>query len=352
MKVDIIKYRFGFFIFSFVCLINSIAQFFIIYKGFGINIWEAIIDSSIYNTIFWLLSFGLWYPIKYIKFNEKRISLFALNHLLTGFATSLVWTYSGFYFISSIKSLSEKYLLFLDVSLNWRISIGIFYYGTALAFFYLYMFYNDLRKKDEKEKELQLMVKEAEIKSLKYQINPHFIFNSLNSISSLIISDSEMAKKMTLLLSDYMRNVFAKKDTPFVRLKDEFENINLYLAIEKVRFTDKFSFTYDCKNEYENILVPHMILQPIFENIIKHAIHETVGKINILFECKNENGFLKLKIENDIEPDVISRKGSGLGLENISNRLKLIYGLSDLFTYKKENDKFIVEIKIPVQHEK
>jgi sensor histidine kinase YesM len=352
MKLNIIKYRFGFFVFSFICLINAVAQFFVIYKGFGIIIWEAIIDSSIYNTVFWVLSFGLWYPIKYIKFSEKRLFFFLINHLLTGIATSFVWTYSGYYFISSLNAFSEKYVIFLNSSLNWRISIGIFYYGIAIAFFYLYKFNNDLRMKDEKEKELQLMIKEAELKSLKYQINPHFIFNSLNSISSLIITDSEKAKEMTLLLSDYMRNIFTKRDTPFVQLKDELENINLYLAIEKVRFRDKFNFTYDCKSEYSQFAVPHMILQPIFENIIKHAVHETVGKINILFECKNDNGFLKLKIENDIEPDVISRKGSGLGLENISNRLKLIYGLSNLFTYKKENDKFIVEIKIPVQHEK
>ncbi|GAB4134704.1 MAG: hypothetical protein Fur0015_07790 [Ignavibacteriales bacterium] len=351
MSNSIIKYKFGFYIFSFVCIVTAIAQTIITYKGFDIIIWEAIIDSMIYNALFWTLSFGLWYPIKYVRFAEQKISIFIINHIIIALITSILWTYSGYYFIHSLKYFTTKYFSFLESSLNWRILIGIFYYSITLAFFYLYIFYNDLKNKSEKEKELQIMVQQAEIKSLKYQINPHFIFNSLNSITSLITFDAEKAKEMTLMLSSYMRNIFTQKDTQFVKLEKELANIDLYLAIEKVRFENKFDYNKECDDECGNVSVPLMILQPIFENIVKHAVHETINKINIKFTCEIKDNFLFMKIQNDLEPDTMSKKGTGVGLENIANRLRLTYGVSDLFHYKKEIDKFTVEIKIPINYE-
>jgi len=130
------------------------------------------------------------------------------------------------------------------------------------------------------------------------------------------------------------------------KLEEELKNIKLYLEIEKIRFEDKFDYFEEIEPEALNVKVPNMILQPLFENAIKHAVYDSLDKITILLKCRMEGRFLVISVENNFE-NGYSRKGTGIGLQNIMSRLELIYGEKNLLDIKKEGDKFRVILYIP-----
>jgi LytS/YehU family sensor histidine kinase len=192
------------------------------------------------------------------------------------------------------------------------------------------------------------LVKEAELKSLKYQINPHFIFNSLNSISSLTLSNPQKAQEMTIKLSSFLRSTLSKNERQKSKLSEEINNAKLYLDIEKVRFDDKFNFIEELEPKCMELEVPSMILQPLFENAIKHGVYESLDKVTIKLKCGHEKDYFKIIVENTFDPESVPRKGEGIGIKNIQNRLKLIYNQDNLVTTEKINNLFRVNIFIPV----
>jgi LytS/YehU family sensor histidine kinase len=151
---------------------------------------------------------------------------------------------------------------------------------------------------------------------------------------------------MILKLADFLRYTLANNGKDKNRLEEELKNIKLYLEIEKIRFEDKFDFFEEIEPEALNVKVPNMILQPLFENAIKHAVYDSLEKITILLKCKMEGRFLVISVENNFE-NGYSKKGTGIGLQNIKSRLELIYNEKNLLEIKKEGDKFRVILYIP-----
>jgi LytS/YehU family sensor histidine kinase len=214
------------------------------------------------------------------------------------------------------------------------------------------IYYSEFRDKESRESELKNLVTEAELKSLKFQINPHFIFNSLNSMSALTTINPEKAREMILKLADFLRYTLANNERQQNTLREELKNIKLYLDIEKIRFEDKFDFTEDISMPCLDTKVPNMILQPLFENAIKHAVYETLDKVTIKLCCAPDNGYMRISLENNFDPGAkSSRPGTGVGLANIKNRLQLIYGRDNLIEIKKEESLFKVTLFIPATEE-
>ena len=191
------------------------------------------------------------------------------------------------------------------------------------------------------------MLKEAELKTLRSQIRPHFLFNSLNSISALTMSDAAKAQEMVIKLSEFMRYSITQLDEQLIELKDELYHVRLYLDIEKVRFDNKLIIEYDIDEKCYSYKVPALILQPLVENSIKYGVYESTKecKIEISSSCQGKE--LVLRVKNYFDPDIIQRKGTGTGLQNIRKRLNTLYGRSDLISIEKLEDTFIVELKIP-----
>jgi len=125
-------------------------------------------------------------------------------------------------------------------------------------------------------------------------------------------------------------------------------NIKLYLEIEKIRFEDKFDFIEDVSPESRDELVPNMILQPLFENAIKHAVYESLEKVTLKFKSFIQNDFLNISLENNFDSSSGNKSGSGIGLNNIGDRLKLIYGLNNLMNVEKTESIFKVNLYIPL----
>jgi LytS/YehU family sensor histidine kinase len=213
--------------------------------------------------------------------------------------------------------------------------------------YYLLLFYQNFREKVVKESELKTLIKESELSSLKSQINPHFLFNSLNSISSLTIISPDKAREMIIKLSDFLRYSISHNDEQITSLKEELQNINRYLDIEKIRFGDRLKIVEDIDEQCLDKKLPGLILQPLIENAVKYGIYESIdqAKVEISTSCNEE--VLKIKIKNDYDPDFIAKKGEGIGLKNIKNRLSIIYKNDNLMIINKLDNTYEVTIIFP-----
>lgn len=327
-------------------LLESLAYFLLISLGLNIEIRFALVDSIVFNLLLAGLGLSFWYPAQFITadntFNFKTF----LTHLTTGIIASCMWLLFGFLIINGYLK-STAYSDFFYSTLGWRFIIGLLFYFLITAFYYIIIYYNSLQDKIVKESELKNLVTEAELKSLKFQINPHFIFNSLNSMSALTTINPDRARSMILKLADFLRYTLANNGKDKNRLEEELKNIKLYLDIEKIRFEDKFEFIEEIDEGALDLNVPNMILQPLFENAIKHAVYDSLNKITIKLNCNIEKNYLKISLENNFE-DGYSKKGAGIGLQNIKSRLELIYGEQNLVDIKKEGDIFKVILYIPI----
>lgn len=329
--------------FFILCVHVSVLNFFL-----NIPLVPSLLDSIIFNGLYQVIGISLWYTVSFNSLDNYSTLKIFLNHIAAAVITSGIWIGIGYYIVTNVVNGNHIYADFLTTSLVWRFLIGILFYTVIIAVDYVIIYYTNFQEKLLKEAELNALVKEAELKTLKYQINPHFIFNSLNSISSLTISDPSLAHEMTIKLSSFLRSVLSKNEKQKNKLSEEIANAKLYLDIEKVRFNDKFDFIEDSKSECAEVEVPSMILQPIFENAIKHGVYESLDKVTIKLSCALENEYFKIGVENNFDPEAIPRKGEGIGIKNIRNRLKLIYNQENLLTVQKTDNLFRVNIYIPV----
>jgi len=153
---------------------------------------------------------------------------------------------------------------------------------------------------------------------------------------------------MIVKLSDFLRYSISQQDTGLSDLLSEMNNTRRYLDIEQVRFGNKLKQEFDIPDNCSGIRVPTMILQPIFENAVKHGVYESTESIIIRTVCRLQNDFLNIIISNNYDPQSIPRKGAGIGLKNIRERLKLIYGSEQLIDTENKDNVFTVKMMIPL----
>ncbi|MCX6223897.1 MAG: histidine kinase, partial [Bacteroidia bacterium] len=271
-----------------------------------------------------------------------------LNHLLIALIVLGVWLGVGYLILYNSWPDHTEYHAFLIESLPWRGISGLFFYFLIILIYYLYMNSEDRKARISKESTLRLQVKEAEIDRLKAQINPHFLFNSLNSVSSLITTQPEQAREMLVRLSGFLRYALENRHNNLTSLKAELENIRYYLEIEKVRFGERLQFDFIIPEECLQMTIPHMILQPLVENSIKHGVYESTEPVRIeLRAFCHQDGSLMIGITNDFDPEAPPRKGKGIGLINTKNRLYLAYNCDNCLTVERSENRFTIKLTIP-----
>jgi len=182
---------------------------------------------------------------------------------------------------------------------------------------------------------------------LKSQINPHFLFNSLNSVSSLTLVRPEQSRDMLVKLSTFLRYSLDQDLKELNMLSNEMKNSQLYLEIEKVRFGERLRLDFDIDVSCKDMKIPNLILQPIYENAIKHGVNESLEPVVIKTKAELKNNNLSIEISNNFDKDAITSKGHGIGLRNITERMNLIYGRTDLLSIVKTESDFIVKLEFP-----
>jgi LytS/YehU family sensor histidine kinase len=213
--------------------------------------------------------------------------------------------------------------------------------------YYLLIYYQKNKENIVRKTELTSMLNALELSNLKSQINPHFLFNSLNSISSQIYSNPVEAHESIVKLSDYFRYSLSTGEKMFTTLREELDNVNRYLDIEKIRFSDKMIVVKEIDETCLNFNVPVMLLQPVFENAVKHGVYESTEQVLIKVNIVNHSDFFSIIVSNNFDPDITRKKGTSTGLKNIRRRLNFIYKREDLLYISQTNNTFEVKILLP-----
>ncbi len=347
MQNPILSKKLGIIVFVIWWTVAALAQFSTLNLFYELTFEIAAIDSIIFNLIFALLSIGIWYWVRYTDFEKQKVFNITINHIAAATISILTWVTVSSFILKNLFLNEHAYLEFLRTSLPWRIAIGTFYYVIIGLVYYLIIYVQNFREQTLRDSEVKTLARDAELNWLKHQINPHFLFNSLNSISSLTMSNPEKAQEMVIRLSDLLRYSLKQSSQSLVTVNDEISNCVKYLDIEKVRFGKRLNYSINAPDNVMLFQVPAMILQPLFENAIKHGIATTAepGEVNAIFEMNQSS--LKIIISNTMSSETQTSKGMGVGLVNIARRLSLLYGMNDLIQTKSNEKTYTVEVIIP-----
>jgi two-component system LytT family sensor kinase len=201
----------------------------------------------------------------------------------------------------------------------------------------------------QQQTDASILLKEAELFKLRQQLQPHFLYNSLNSISALIMISPDKAQEMIGKLSDFLRRSVKRESEDIVPVKEELAYIQSYLDIESVRFGDRLQLQIK-KEHIDDATLPPFLLQPILENAIKFGLYGKTGAVSISIQIVLDGPMLTITIVNPYDGDNQPPKGTGFGLEGIQRRLYLLYARSDLLETKKNGQYFTTILKIPQRY--
>jgi sensor histidine kinase YesM len=305
-------------------------------------------DSVIFWTLFSFVGLSLWYLVYYNNL-EKDILSFAMFHVVTACAAIGILVFKSWIILSFFFEGNPYYSSFYHETLYLRAIMATMSYVTVVLFYYAYIFYQDIRENKAREERYKTLLRDAELKSLKSQINPHFLFNSLNSISSLTLLDPEKGQEMIVKLSDYLRFSLAHKPDELIPLREELKNIERYLDIEKTRFGERLRFHMSVPEPCHTMLVPTMILQPLFENAIKYGLHENAEPTDISVEASCSPTMMTMSIANNYDPSSVPTGRNGIGITNIRERMAILFERNDLVRISKTSNLFTITILFPLK---
>lgn len=241
------------------------------------------------------------------------------------------------------------YLDFLILSMPIRWALGfviLISTGVALIF---YLRWREVTEAQAREADTRLLAREAELHKLQLQLQPHFLFNSLNSINALIQLKPDQAREMVQQLSDFLRLTISRADEPWITFAQELEYLKTYLAIEKVRFGHRLDINIQVDDALNNFSIPSLVLQPLLENAIKFGLYGTTGKITIQLIARQSDNGMQVEITNPFDADMQPSSGSGFGLSGLQRRLYLLYARNDLMQTQRTPEMFTVNLTIPTR---
>jgi LytS/YehU family sensor histidine kinase len=222
---------------------------------------------------------------------------------------------------------------------------GLFLLVAALH--YLLAAFEASRKAETEALRFQVLSREAELRALRAQIHPHFLFNSLNSINALVTAQPEEARRLCLLLGDFLRRSLTLGTRDRVPFSEELALAEDLLAIEKVRFGSRLRFESRVEESARPWPVPPLVLQPLVENAVTHGIAQCLDGGTVVLEARGEGEHLRVTIENPRDSEGPQRKGTGIGLANVRRRLDALYGRDAVLRHEGRGDTFRVELEIP-----
>ena len=301
--------------------------------------------------VYSFVSLAAWYSCKATPIGKTDTQRIFLTHTVAAVIISVLWVEFAkllAYALSQLQAFqgldqrfsSQGPLLF---------AAGYLLYGLSVASHYVILTLQESSAAQDRMKEASILARDAELKALKAQINPHFLFNSLNSISALTSIDAARAQEMCILLADFLRMTLGLGEKALVPLHEELELLQRFLAIENVRFGERLRVETHVDAQAQACLLPPLLLQPLIENAIIHGIANLPAGGTVRLAAACNGGQLQVSIENSVDPDApLSRKG-GLGLANVRQRLETRYGKDAILRATSDEELFRVTISLPAE---
>jgi hypothetical protein len=296
--------------------------------------YEAVVLTLPSCMFYALMCLTPWYMCRALPLSSEWWRL-AVQHLGAAFLATALW-------IGTARGMAI--LLDLDRQLNpaipHLIAVGLLLYILSIALHYVLLAL-------EASREAALLARDAELRALKSQINPHFLFNCLNSISALTTSDPSRAREMCVRLSEFLRNTLGLGERESISWKEELELARTYLEVERVRFGARLQVEMDVEESCSECRVPALVLQPLVENAIKHGIATLVDGGVVRLESRVISGTLEVSVENEFDPEAPAPRRSGLGLRNLRDRLRTRFGGAAEVVTTAADNVFRAEMKFP-----
>ena len=275
----------------------------------------------------------------------------------TAVCASLLWTAAGSGWSELLHGAGAGFLVVTRPFAALMFGLGVILYAMTAVGQYLALEFERARSLERRELEMKLAAQEAELRMLRTQIDPHFLFNSLNSISALTSIDPVAARGMTLQLSDFFRRSLGMDAQRKVPLAQELALVQAFLAVEGVRFGPRLVFEADVDAAAADCLVPPMILQPLAENAVKHGIGNRIDGGTVKIVARRAGSLLRIRVENDADAQEAAAPpaGCGIGLANVRQRLAATYAHAASVHWGREPGRFCVDLTLPAagtaQHE-
>lgn len=275
----------------------------------------------------------------------------ALTHFAAAQVLSFLWMLIAVPFSRALAYIPQFRGIDKEFSTDrWIVYLtGCLLYVFSVAYHYVAMAQEAARAVEMQAMQTSVLARDAELRALRAQINPHFLFNSLNSISALTSIDGARAREMCLLLADFLRLTLGMGEKTVIPFSEELDLLEKFMAIEKVRFGERLRMEETIAEEAKRCMIPALLLQPLLENAVSHGIASMENGGLIRLEAAVRDGRLAILVENDRDEEAPSRKRSGVGLRNVRSRLEARHGTEATFRAEADEDKFRVTMSLPVE---
>jgi two-component system LytT family sensor kinase len=323
---------------------------------FGAVLWEKSTGFVQVIAVASVSGFLLSLPLRWLYrwLWRKPPWVMVAGALTASYAIALLWRMvvdaSYARFMPMVKEDHSPFAIFYTAAAN---SLFILLTWTGLYFGMKY--YTTLREERERTLRASTLAQEAQVKMLRYQLNPHFLFNTLNAISTLILDDrNQLANQAVTRLSEFLRYTLDQDPMKKVTLRQEIAALNLYLKTESLRFGDRLKLDFAVEVGALDALLPSLLLQPLIENAVKYAVAPREAGGTIRIEGKERDGMLELAVTDDgpgLPQGVVAAGGRGVGIRNTRERLAVMYGDNHRFEILDAHPGVRVEMSLPLEHE-
>jgi two-component system, LytTR family, sensor histidine kinase AlgZ len=302
----------------------------------GRLVWrDALIIAAPLCLFYAFVCLAPWYVCSYLPLRSTPWFKLIVNHAGAALLAAGLWVSFGHVIASEAGTGPE-----LRPSIPDLVVVGLLLYAVSVALHYALLAV-------EQSRESEVQAREAELRALKAQINPHFLFNSLNSITALTTVDPARAREMCIRLSDFLRSTLGLGERESISWREELALARVYLDVEQVRFGARLQVEMNVDEACSDCLVPPLVLQPLIENAVKHGIATLVDGGTIKVDGAVRNGLLEISVENGFDPDSPSPRRHGIGLRNVRSRLETRFGDAAHLTAHVENNRFRAEMVVP-----
>lgn len=312
---------------------------------------EALTLAIPLTMVYSAICLSSWYVCRVYPLQQTPFARVLLVQALAGALTIIVWLL-----------LATGWIMVLERALGFvafrtrviskaplLIGVGFILYGLTVAIHYLIITFEASRESEQRELQSRIFAQEAELKALRAQINPHFLFNSLNSISALSTQDPAAVRAMTLRLADFLRKSLRMGAQESIRLEEEISMSLSFLEIEQIRYGSRLQIVQKIEDVCKDCLVPPLILQPLIENAVHHGIAHMLDGGTITLESEWRGSVLHVRIENPVDADRPRNRKGGLGLENVNKRLRAIYKDDAQLQTEEREGTYYVDLWLPAQ---
>lgn len=303
--------------------------------------------------VYQFVCLSAWYACKAAPLRRTPVLRTRLTHLAAAVIISFLWVELarllayGLAQFQTFRGLDERFAPQTPVLYG----LGFLLYLLSVAAHYVVLTMEESSEAEARAMETSILARDAELKALKAQVNPHFLFNSLNSISALTSADPAKAREMCILLAEFLRMTLGLGEKTSVPLSEELSLLHRYLAIEKVRFGSRLQMEEDLHNVSKAIYLPPLLLQPLVENAVTHGIANLPEGGTVRLTGQGDNGRVSLTVENTFDAESTPLRKGGLGLKNVRERLEARYGKDANMRVSAENGTFRVEVSFPADPE-